>query len=87
MSSFLTWTALEEWTFDGSIFTYDHDARAGFVNVQPAPDAWVSKAQREVRPGVLVDLDAEGRVRGIETLGHAVGAADLLAVIRWMNER
>ena len=84
--SFIAWTSLEEHNLDGSICTYDHEARAGCLNINPAPDCFEPVRTVEIHAGLLVDVDRFGIVRCVETIGHPVGMADLLAVIRWINE-
>ena len=75
----MQWT---EMMIDGSSMTYDHSDGAGFLHVQQNPDAFSSAQQVEINPGLIVDLDADGNVRGIETIGHEVSMVDLLRVLR-----
>lgn len=47
--------------------TYDPEADALYVRI--APKGETVSDTREVEPGVMIDLDAAGRVIGIEVLG------------------
>lgn len=67
--------------FPGSSITWDGTAGAGYAEISPPHDGPVI-ATREVAPGLHVDVDATGAIRGIEVLGHEVGLGDLLAVLR-----
>lgn len=67
---------------DGCSVTWDAEVRVGYAHVNPNPDAFGVASTIEVRSGLLVDLDRDGFVRGIETLGNAVGIGELLAVLR-----
>lgn len=54
--------------------TYDPDADAAYVRL--APEAIAVVATREVAPGVILDLDAAGRLVGIEVLNVTTRVAD-----------
>lgn len=77
--------AIAEWStehiHDGCSVTWDAEARAGYAHTNPNPDAF-APTTKQVAPGVLVDVDPSGYVRGVETIGHEVGIGDLLAVLR-----
>lgn len=47
--------------------TYDPEADAMYVRIGPK-DAQVADT-REIEPGVMLDVDASGRIVGIEVLG------------------
>jgi len=70
----------ETW-LDGCSVTWD--GRAGYAHVFPSPDVFASAYTVAVADGTFADIDADGRVRGIETIGHPVGVSDLLAALRW----
>jgi uncharacterized protein YuzE len=69
---------------DGSSLAWDGEAGAGYLHVFPNPDAFASFNQVDLGDGCVIDIDGQGEVRGIETIGHEVGEADLLKVIRWV---
>lgn len=76
----------------GAEISWDNEAKAGFICVEHGfpkegwPGcAWASRRQVELRPGLIIDLDADGHVRGIETIGWEAGIFDLLDVIRWQS--
>lgn len=73
-----------EQSFDGSSVTYDYEARAGYVHVDPTPDAFAVARTVDIGGGVHVDLDADGRVRGVETM-HEPHLTDLIRVLRWCS--
>lgn len=54
--------------------TCDPEADAAYVRL--APEAIVIASTREVAPGVILDLDASGRLVGIEVLDVRVRVAD-----------
>lgn len=66
--------------FPGSSITWDAAAGAGYAEINPPHEGPVI-ATHEVAPGLHVDVDATGAVRGIEVIGHEVGFSDLLAVL------
>lgn len=77
------WVKLTEVNYDGSLVTTDYEARATYVNVQPAPDAYSPVRTVHVIPDFLmVDLDADGMVRGIEILSVDLNIGHLLTVLR-----
>ncbi len=53
--------------------TYDPEADALYVRIA-SKDTAVSET-REIEPGVLLDIDADGRVIGIEILSARVHSA------------
>lgn len=63
-----------------STTTYDPEADAAYVRLAPAGVRVADT--REVEPGIVLDLDAEGRLVGIEVLNVtarvAAGAAGLV---------
>lgn len=80
-------------TLNGAEVSWDNEAKAGFICVEHGfpkegwPGcAWASHHQVEVRRGLIIDIDAEGHVRGIETIGWEASIFDLLDVIRWQNQ-
>lgn len=54
--------------------TYDPEADALYVRV--APKGTKIAETREIEPGVMIDLDAGGRVVGIEVLGVKARGAE-----------
>jgi len=48
-------------------FTYDHDADAAYIRIMDVTRGAVKESE-EVRPGVIVDFDQQGRMVGIELL-------------------
>jgi len=48
-------------------FTYDDNADAAYIRIMDAANGAVKESE-EVRPGVIVDFDQEGRMVGIEIL-------------------
>jgi uncharacterized protein YuzE len=47
--------------------TYDSDADAAYIRIMDADHSHVAESE-EMKPGVVVDYDAEGRIVGIEIL-------------------
>ena len=54
--------------------TYDPEADAAYLRL--APESIAVAATREVSPGIILDLDAEGRLVGIEVLNVTSRVAD-----------
>jgi uncharacterized protein YuzE len=54
--------------------SYDPEADAMYVRL--APKGTAIAETREVRPGVMLDLDAEDRLVGIEILGAKARSAE-----------
>jgi uncharacterized protein YuzE len=54
--------------------TYDPEADAAYVRL--APEGIAIASTREVAPGVILDLDAAGRLVGIEVLNVRARVAD-----------
>ncbi len=54
--------------------TYDPEADAAYVRL--APEDTPIATTREVAPGVILDLDAQGRLVGIEVLNVRSRVAD-----------
>ncbi len=54
--------------------SYDPDADAMYVRI--APKGTKVAQTREVEPGIMLDLDAEGRVIGIEVLDVRARSAE-----------
>ncbi|MBY0330124.1 MAG: DUF2283 domain-containing protein [Acetobacteraceae bacterium] len=57
-----------------STTTYDQEADAAYVRL--APEGIVVATTREVAPGIILDLDAGGRLVGIEVLNVRSRVAD-----------
>ena len=56
---------------------------AGYVYLSHEPVARTV----EINDGLLVDVDADGKVIGIEVIGHALTSDDLMAIIRSVTLR
>jgi uncharacterized protein YuzE len=54
--------------------TYDSEADAAYLRL--APDDIAVAATQEVAPGIILDLDASGRLVGIEVLNVRSRVAD-----------
>jgi uncharacterized protein YuzE len=74
----VTWS--EMW-IDGSSLTWDNEAKAGYLHVDPSPDAF-APTTIDIGHGIHVDV-AEERIRGIERIGGPVDLETLLRVLRW----
>lgn len=91
--AYVTWTK-SRWWMHGSLVTWDGEAKAGYLTVCPDPDkvpgAMCShRVDRtvELGNGVNIDVDADGCVYGIETLGHEVKMEDLILALRWYQQQ
>lgn len=71
----------EEATVDGSVYAYDHQANAGYVNVDPSRSARLD-ASVQVSDGIVLDYAADGSLYGIERIGGPVDRWALMRVIR-----
>jgi uncharacterized protein YuzE len=67
----------------GSSLTWDGEAKAGYLHIDANPDCCAVARTIDLGTGVHVDVDHEGRIRGIETLGRPVQMHHLLVVLRW----
>lgn len=65
----------------GSKLTYDGESNASYLTVDPAPDATVARTVQVDLEEIMVDVDVDGRILGVEVL-HEMGVPDLLLVLR-----
>lgn len=82
------------WWVGQSLITWDGEAQAGYLTVCPDPEVnpragCCHRVDRtvELADGVNIDIDGDGRIYGIETLGHEVGMADLILALRWYQSQ
>lgn len=80
--------------FVKSLVTWDENARAGYLTVCPDAATFqgipgcfhrVDKTV-DLGNGVSIDVDADGHIYGIETLGREVCMSDLILALRWYQE-
>lgn len=70
-----------EATVQGAKLTWDSEARCGYLNMRP-DDPAVIPTTVDLGGGVLIDIDPNCNIRGVEMVGDAVTVWTLAAVLR-----